>query len=106
MNERTYPYNAWVLTPSFKPKEVELVKPYRAFGGQDYGDLTETGKMYGVTEMFPTKRAAVQEGWRRVDKQKADLDKKLIGIAKKRKALQEATRDLEPARAALPQGAP
>ena len=105
MNERTYPYNAWVLTPSFKPKEVTLVKAYRAFGGQDYGDLTETGKMYGVTEMFPTKRDAVMDGWAQVDKQKADLDKKLIGIAKRRKALQEATRSLGAARA-LPQGAP
>lgn len=103
MNERTYPYTAWVLTPSFKPKEVTLVRHYMAFGGQDYGDLTESGKMYGVTEMFPTKRAAVDEGWRRVGKQKADLDKKLIGIAKRRKALQEATRELEAIARALPQ---
>jgi hypothetical protein len=97
MSQRTYPRKAWVLLPSFKPKEVELVKPYRAFGGLDYGDLTETGKMYQVAELFDTKRAAVDEGWRRVDEQKAALDKKLINIAKKRKALQAATGELEAA---------
>jgi len=90
-DKRTYPYKAWVLTPSFKPKEVELVQPYRAFGGQDYGDLTETGKMYGTAEMFESKRAAVLEGWRRHDEQAAKLDKMRITLEKRRQALRNAT---------------
>lgn len=94
MSERVYPRKVWVLTPSFKPKEVEVVRPYVSYGSQDYGDLTAATKLYAVSEMFDSKRAAIDEGWRRVDKQKADLDKKLIGIAKRRKALQAATGEL------------
>lgn len=91
---RTFPYKAWVLTPSFKPKEVELVRAYKSFSNEDYGDLTATTKLYARADIFGSKREAIEEGWRRVDKQKADLDKKLVNIMKKRRALQAATGEL------------
>ena len=97
MSNRIYPRKAWVLQPSFKPKEVELIKPYRSFGGADYGDLTAESKLYAASEMFDTMRAAVDEGWRRIEKQQADLDKKAANLAKRKKALQAATAALEAA---------
>lgn len=91
---RTFPYKAWVLMPSFKPKEVEMVRAYESYSRQDYGDLTGAGKLYARPDIFGSKREAIEEGWRRVDKQKADLDKKLVNIVKKRRALMTATGEL------------
>lgn len=93
MSERTYPYTAWVLLPSFKPKSVELVKKYKSYTA-DYGDLTEAGKLYSLSELFPSKREAVEAGWLRVDKQKTDLDKKLESLKKRREQLRLATGEL------------
>ena len=93
MSERTYPRAVWVLMPSFKPKEVEVVRKYGS-NYHDYGDLTAAGKLYAPFDMFPTKRAAIEAGWLRVDKQKADLDKRLCAIKKKRDQLQKATAEL------------
>lgn len=94
MNEqRTYPRKAWVLTPSFKPKEVELVSQMKAFS-RDYGDKTESGKCYEHSEMFETKQAAVMDGWRRYDEQAAKLDKMRISLEKKRQALRNALAEL------------
>ncbi|NPS81517.1 hypothetical protein [Pseudomonas aeruginosa] len=55
MSERTYPYKAWILQPSFKPKEVELVKPYVGWGAH-YGDETASKKVYRLDEIFPSKK--------------------------------------------------
>lgn len=89
MTNRTYPYKAWVLQPSFKPVEVELVGRYASYS-IDYGDQTASGKSYPLKELFPTKAEAIAEGHRRLDKQAEDLDKKLINITKRRAALNKA----------------
>lgn len=91
MNERTYPYTAWVLQPSFKPKEVELVKHYTSFGGTDYGDETASKKVYRLDEIFASKADAIAEGWRRVEKQQSDLEKRQESLDKKKAALTKSS---------------
>lgn len=90
MSERNYPYTAWILQPSFKPKEVELVKHYTSFGDKDYGDETASGKVYRRDEIFSSKAEAIEEGWRRVEKQQADLEKRQESLDKKKTALTKA----------------
>lgn len=91
MSERTYPYKAWVLQPSFKPKEVELVEHYGSWRGDDYGDMTASKKIYRRDEIFASKAEAIEEGWRRVEKQEADLGKKQESLNKKKTELTKAS---------------
>ena len=50
MSDRNYPYNAWVLHPSFRLKQVVLIKRYETWGDRDYGDITDGGKLYPLGE--------------------------------------------------------
>lgn len=90
MNERIYPYLGWVLTPSFKPKQVTLITKY-GYGQTDYGDLTEAHKLYALDEIFPTKEEAITYGHERVKKQQAALDKTQAAIHKRRASLEKAS---------------
>ncbi len=90
MSERTYPYTAWVLQPSFKPKQVEFVRNYVTWG-RDYGDESASGKIYMKGDIFPTKEDVINEGWRRVEKQEADLEKKQASLNKKKTELTKAS---------------
>lgn len=93
MSARTYPYTAWVLLPSFKPKQIEITKAYGAWDGSDYGDLSEAGKLYPRAEIFESKAAAIAGGRARLAKQGADLDKKLNAHAAKVLALDKAEKE-------------
>ncbi|MES2942975.1 MAG: hypothetical protein V4772_08930 [Pseudomonadota bacterium] len=88
--KRVYPRKAWVLTPSFKPKEVELVRAYNAFGGTYYGDITTTDKLCRLDELHESKDAAVADGWLKVAKMQADLKKRNESLSKKIKELEKA----------------
>lgn len=88
MSERTYPYKAWVLMPSFKPKEVELVEKYSAYY-TEY-DQAAGGKSYHLSELHHSKSAAIAEGRERAAKQSADLAKKQASLAKRIAELDKA----------------
>lgn len=88
--ERTYPYKAWKLSPSFKPIEVELVK---SAGKSDYFkhyDLIASGRAYHLKELFATKHLAIDDGWSRIAAMQAKVNDSLASISKKRAALQKA----------------
>jgi len=89
MSERTYPYKAWVLMPSFKPAEVELVSNYGL-----YYDETAKGKIYHIKHsLYPTKAAAIAAGRKKIDEQQADIAKRLERINKRIAALDKAERE-------------
>jgi hypothetical protein len=90
MSERTYPYDAWTLQPSFKPVRVTLVKSYGSLSFAGHWDLNEKGKSFAVSDLFPTKEAAIERGWERIHEQEAKLAKMMAGINKKRIALAKA----------------
>lgn len=94
MSPRAYPYTAWVLTPNFKPKQVVLIKAYGTFSGNDYGDLTEAWKLYGVSEIHASIESAISFGRESLKRQRLDLDKKLANFAKKNAALDKAEREI------------
>jgi hypothetical protein len=93
VRNRIYPREAWVLLPSFKPKQVRVVKKYTSFGGTDYGDVTESGRCYRLDELFDSKEAAITYGRAACDKQQADLDKRQQSIQKRREALRLASKE-------------
>jgi hypothetical protein len=90
MAKRSYPYKAWALTPSFKPKQIEIVNSYASYFHKDAWDVAASGKNYALTELFETEALAIAEGWRRVEAQQAKLDKMAESLAKKRKSLEVA----------------
>lgn len=90
MSARTYPYKAWTLQPSFKPVEVELVKPYSDYGLYLRFDCTSKGKPYSISELHPTKEAAIAAGREKVKEQQADLAKRQERLNKRIAALDKA----------------
>ncbi|WP_312141258.1 hypothetical protein [Stutzerimonas nitrititolerans] len=94
MPERTYPYKAWVLMPSFKIVEVELVECYGSWGRYMEWDKASSGKSYNVErDLYPTKAAAIAVGRERVAAQQADLAKRQERLNKRIAALDKAERD-------------
>lgn len=90
--ERTYPYSAWVLQPSFKPKEVTFVRHSTNWNGsEDYGCETQSGKCYQRSQIHPTKAAAIAFGREEVKRMQGDLDKKQASLNKKTESLDKAT---------------
>lgn len=89
MEKRNYPYKAWVLMPSFTPKQVELVSRAYEHSYPEY-DTTATGKDYHVVDLHATKEAAIAEGRARLADQVADLEKRAERIEKRKAALDKA----------------
>lgn len=87
---RTYPRQVWVLTPSFVPKEVTVLKKYSSYASSDYGDISESGKIYPLSEMFPSKEAVIAEGYRRIQEQESKIQKMLATLEKKNRNLEKA----------------
>lgn len=82
---KSYPYQAWVLTPSFAPKEVTIVEPGR---WSTAGWLpTIAGKHYHENEVFDSKNLAIEGGWSRLQEQEDAIQKKLDSINKKKSTL-------------------
>jgi hypothetical protein len=84
---RKYPRDVWVLTPSFKPKQVTVVQSYTSWNGVDYGDVTATGKRYMVDDMHTTLEAAIAHGRARLVQAQARVDGMAEVIIKKRRQL-------------------
>ncbi|MCW0413520.1 hypothetical protein NG831_06325 [Xanthomonas sacchari] len=90
-NTRTYPYKAWVVTPAGKPVELEMTGPsYASYSLYAHWDDSTTGKGYDSTKLSPTKEAAIEVEWNRLNEQEAKITKQLVKIAKKRAVLAKA----------------
>lgn len=90
MTERTYPYQAWVLKPSFKPALVTIERAYKSYSSPNQWDVAEGGKLYSMSELFPTQERAIEVGWQRIHEMEAKLEKTIDSISKKRAALAKA----------------
>jgi len=94
MTTRTYPRTVWVLQPSFKPKQVTLVEAYSSWSDEEYGDFSESRRLYRREEQFFRQKDAIAAGRALLAKQQIDLDKKQANIAKKTAALDKAEKEL------------
>lgn len=87
---KSYPTKVWVLTPAFKPKEVELRSRYSNWNGQDYHSVLGTSKIYNDSEIAFTKAEIIKVGRERLKKQQDDLAKKQAALTKRTAALDKA----------------
>jgi hypothetical protein len=87
---RQYPYYAWVLQPSFKPKQILIVGRVFLYSYPEY-DKTKSGTSYHIDKLFLTKDAAVAHGWERIREIEADLAKRTERLAQKRQELEKAS---------------
>lgn len=90
MTKREYPRTVWVLQPSMKPVQVEIVKPAKSWGRFDDGDFSAKGKWYGLANMFETKADAIAAGRRGLSAQEVKLALMSEKVAKRRAALDKA----------------
>lgn len=60
MTQKTYPYTAWRLLPSFKPTQVVISGTYSA--NHPYWLLTDKGRIIGESEVFDTCDDAIAAG--------------------------------------------
>ena len=93
MEHQTYPFNAWVLTPTFKLKEVTIKGVYLT-SSPDWL-ISTSGKLYHLNELHPTQPIAITMGRELLVKQKTALDKRLETINKKHAALDKAEAELK-----------
>lgn len=89
MSNRVYPRTVWVLMPSFKPMEVEVVSDY-GVSYHDYGDVTAKGKVYAPAAMHETKKKAIAAGRAEVERVRADIAKRTDNMNKRIAALDKA----------------
>ena len=93
MRKRQYPRQAWVLLPSFKPKEVTIVKHYANWGpGMDW-DSSDSGKDYNVDKLFETKADAITAARDLIEKARADIAKRQEMMNKRIAALDQAEKE-------------
>ncbi|MDX4957262.1 hypothetical protein [Delftia acidovorans] len=90
MSEVKFPYQGWVLTPSFKPVEKTFFAPYNKEWHRST-DGGARGTYHQVEKIFPSMEAAIAWGRSDLDKQEAALDKKHFNIQKRRAALDKAS---------------
>ena len=76
-----FPYNGWVLTPTFNVKQVAIVGA--AWGGGRW-HKSDTGKTYDKDSIFSNREAAIKFGELSVAEQQAKLDKSQININKRK----------------------
>ena len=83
MSDQKFPYSAWVLMPSFRPKQVEVVEKFY------YSDWLgiSTGKSYHASNLYESKQQAVGAGLAKLAAQQADIDKRQASLDKRKAEL-------------------
>jgi len=87
-DKKSYPYMAWVLSTSFKPKQIEITNQGYRMKGYTPTDKAE-GRHYNLSDLYESKDLAVKNGMLKLDemrealaKRKAAIDKKAAELAK------------------------
>lgn len=90
MSETKFPYEGWVLMPSFKPAQVYFVNAASDWGSLVEWHVAESGKCHHVHKIHPDKQAAIAAGRAKLAVMQAKIHKQLAGMAKKAAALDKA----------------
>ncbi len=85
----TFPIRRWTLTKSFKPVEVELVEEM-AWGCAPGWLRTAERRAHHRDKLHETREQAIAAGFAELEQQEAALEKKRLGINKRRAALGKA----------------
>jgi hypothetical protein len=89
MAKKKFPYQGWILMPSFTLKELTFVKS--ATMTDDWHASSERSlKYYDVSEIHKTKSEAISAGRNRLEKLRENLKKRAASIEKWQAALDKA----------------
>lgn len=83
----TFPYEGWVLTPSYAQKKITLVN---AAGGHGYlkeWHVTDAGRSYHHSSIYETKEQAIAHGHSELAKHELRMEKMRATLEKRRKNL-------------------
>ncbi|WP_349573065.1 hypothetical protein [Azotobacter salinestris] len=86
MSEKTYPYTAWVLMTSFKPKEVTIIQKRGSY------EEASNGKWYSKLDLYKSKGEAIAAARKMIKEAQAGIDKRQENLNKKIAALDKAER--------------
>ena len=87
MTQKTYPYTAWRLLPSFRPTQVAIKGQYP---NHPEWLLTDTGRILGVSEVFDTRADAIAAGRAKLEAMSDKYRAMGVSIQKKTQALDAA----------------
>lgn len=85
-----FPYKAWRLTPGMKPVEVEIVGVNQSWNRRYKEVRASNESAYAIADLYETKAEAIESGYAVLRNQKAKLDKQQANIDKKLAALLKA----------------
>lgn len=88
MPQKSYPYTAWRLLPSFKPTQVVIAGTYSA--NHPYWLLSDTGRIFGVSEVYDTHADAIAAGRAKLEAMSDKYRAMGVSIYKKTQALDAA----------------
>lgn len=86
---KQFPYGAWVLQPSLKPKKVTITEPCY----DPNWHKSESGKTYPTSSIYQTRNDALSAGWEAIITQQGDIDKRQKNLDKRKAALVKAEKD-------------
>lgn len=86
VDEREFPFKAWLLTASFNLKEVELVKTNESWNWTKVL-ISEQGTRYLLSDLYETLEDAICAGFLTIEKREAALQRHLKTQQKRRKNL-------------------
>ncbi len=84
------PFRRWTLTNGFKPVEVELTEEMK-WGCAPGWFRTAERRAYHRDKLHETREQAIAAGFVALEQQEAALEKKRLGINKRRAALEKAS---------------
>jgi len=89
MAKRSYPYQAFVVTPSMNIKEVKIVEQYDSWNRQNLWDVTEKNTTYHVDHLHLTHAEALVAAEKTLQDQEARHKKATENLAKRRANLEK-----------------
>ena len=82
-----FPYAAWVLMPSFNPKQVSIARESWRGG---HWLVSDAGKVYAASKVYHSKEDAIHHGHILLEDAQIALNQKQLNIYKRRAALETA----------------
>ncbi|MBX9267262.1 hypothetical protein [Chromobacterium violaceum] len=83
------PFKAWVVMPSFKVKEIELVSEQATWLKNGEYFKTRLGKVYHISQLYRTHIGAIYAAEDALKKIAFDLAKRQLSYEKKKKAVEK-----------------
>lgn len=85
-----FPFRRWTLTNAFKAVEVELVEEMK-WGCAPGWFRNAERRIFHRDKLHETREQAIAAGFKELERQEAALEKKRLGINKRRAALEKAS---------------